>query len=222
MNRSDLRYLHRELFKWWASNKRPFPWRNTRNAYRVLVGEVLLHRTRAGQVAPVYAQMVRRYPSPAALGDATLSELQEVMSSLGLSWRIRLMHQMGRDLVERFDGDVPKEQGELESLPGVSHYIASAVQCFAYGFPVPLLDTNTVRIAGRLLGVEVTDGSRRSKRFRTMLASLLDEAHPREFNFGLIDLGALVCKSQNPECGICPLLKVCRLGQVHGQGAAPR
>ena len=83
---------------------------------------------------------------------------------------------------------------DLTSLPGVSHYIASAVRCFAFGYPDALLDTNTVRVSGRIFGLPVSDSSRRSKLFREVLERLLDQRCPREFNWTLIDFAWAICR----------------------------
>jgi A/G-specific adenine glycosylase len=197
------------IIQWWEENKRDFPWRYTRDPYRILAAEVLLHRTRADQVAPVYQSFLDRFPSVNELALASSEEIRNEIKTLGLFWRIDLMREMAQELVSRFDGNIPSEKDELESLPGVSHYIATAVRCFAYRYPDAILDTNTVRICGRFLGIPVTDGSRRSKKFRGILEKLVDPEHPRSFNFAMIDLGALVCKSRNPSCSECPVKQQC-------------
>jgi len=204
------------LLNWWANNKRKYPWRETRDPYRLLIVEVLLHRTRADQVAPIYLELLQKFPSPKELAEASLKELGELLEPLGLFWRIKLLHDMANELVSRLGSKIPKDRNELESLPGVGHYIAAAVRCFAYGYPEALLDTNTVRICGRVFGIPVTDGSRRSKRFRELLEALVDPQHPREFNFALIDHGALICRSRTPLCSKCYIKQICAYGRGIG------
>lgn len=198
-----------DLLKWWESNKREYPWRETRDPYQVLVAEVLLHRTRADQVLPVYFDFLEKYPNIFEIDQTSIEELTEVMKPLGLFWRIELIKKMAAELCSRFRGEIPSSREDLESLSGVSHYIATAVRCFAFGYSDALLDTNTVRITGRLLGLATTDGSRRSRKFREILEALIDHKFPREFNFGLIDLGALICRARSPLCDRCPLNDHC-------------
>ena len=111
--------------------------------------------------------------------------------------------------MESYGGVIPDDVEELKSLPGVGGYIASAVATFAFRRSEPILDTNTVRIIGRLLDVPLTDGSRRSKKFKQAYQSMMSPTHPREFNFAMIDLGALVCLPKEPHCNICPILSFC-------------
>lgn len=212
-NHEDFR---NRLLEWWRENQRDFPWRNTRNIYQILIAEILLHRTRAEQVVPVYNRFLDRFPSIENIAEASQSEIEEILHPLGLHWRARLLHRMARTICEKNGCKIPSNKERLKSLPGISHYIASAIRCFALGCPEIMLDTNTVRIAGRFFGVEVTDSSRRSKKFRKFLESLLDKEHPQEFNFAMIDLGALVCRSSDPHCGRCPVKDMCEYATKKG------
>ncbi|MBU7018880.1 MAG: A/G-specific adenine glycosylase [Theionarchaea archaeon] len=207
------------LLDWWRENQRDFPWRSTGNIYHILIAEILLHRTRAEQVVPVYNDFLDRFPSIENVAEASRSEIEGILYPLGLHWRAKLLHRMAKTICEERDCNIPSDKKELESLPGISHYIASAVRCFALGYPEIILDTNTVRIAGRLFGIEVTDSSRRSRKFREILGSLLDKEYPREFNLALIDLGALICKTSDPQCGCCPVKSMCEYGVTKGGNA---
>ena len=114
------------------------------------------------------------------------------------------------ELDERFGGEVPCDENELKSLPGVGNYIARAVLVFGCGKIAPLLDTNTVRIAGRYFGMPVTDSSRRSRRFENLVMYLIDISHPAESYYALLDLGALICTPRSPKCDYCPLNDHCQ------------
>lgn len=199
-----------DLLRWWEISKRDFPWRHASDPYYVFVAEVLLHRTRASQVVPVYTEFIGEFPTVKSLSDASLDDLRRITHSLGLLWRIDLLHQAASKIVGEFNGDLPYSRKELESLPGVSHYIASAIRCFAFNQAEVLLDTNTVRITGRVFDLKASDSSRRSKRFRELYRSLLDVKHPRQFNWAMIDLGAIICKPKNPLCTICPVSRKCQ------------
>jgi A/G-specific adenine glycosylase len=197
------------LMLWWQGARRGFPWRERRDPYSVLIAEVLLHRTRAEQVVPVYTEFLRRYPDIPALAAALPGEVVEILRPLGLRWRALLLHRMAQAIAERTGGEILPDRDWLTSLPGVGDYIASAVRCFAFNLPEPVLDTNTVRITGRFFGVRITDASRRSRRFRELFLLLMNGSNPREFNLAMIDLGALVCRPVSPVCGQCPLAEEC-------------
>lgn len=201
------------LLQWGQENFRPFPWRLTRDPYKILISEVMLHRTQAIQVVPIYEQVVHQYPDVTILFQASKDDLHEILYSLGLRWRIDLIYQMAFDLTHKFGGQIPSAREDLLSLPGVSEYIAGAVRCFAWNWPETLADTNTVRIVGRLFGLPVKDSSRRSKFFRELLASLLHPDEPRLYNYALLDLGDKICRKKvPPDCWHCPLQRICQTG----------
>lgn len=201
------------LLQWFKKNRRRFPWRETTNPFYTLVSEILLHRTKANQVLSVYNDFIEKFPTIDRLSSARFDEVRETIYSLGLNWRTKKLHAMAKEIMAKNNSKIPSEREHLESLPGVSHYIASAVRCFAFGYPEVLLDTNTVRILGRVFGMKVTDGSRRSARFRELYEFIIDSRHPQEFNYAMIDLGALVCSPRDPLCKLCPIVEMCIYGK---------
>ncbi len=198
------------LIKWGKQNFRAFPWRMTRDPYKILMSEVMLHRTQAKQVVPVYEQLIQTYPDIENLLQATNEDLHTILYSLGLNWRINRIFEMGKNLKAHFDGIIPMDKADLLTLSGVSEYIAGAVRCFSWNLPEPLADTNTVRVTGRLFGLVIKDSSRRSRQFQVLLAAMVDPVNPRDYNYALLDLADKVCmKKQKPLCSQCPLKNVC-------------
>lgn len=207
------------LIAWGQEHFRSFPWRKMEDPYRILMAEVMLHRTQAPQVVPVYERFIEIYPDAASLARASSEDLHALLFPLGLRWRVDLIWTMAAEIADRFEGQIPKEKGDLLSLPGVSDYITSAVRCFAWNLPEPLIDTNTVRVIGRLFGLEIKDSSRRNRHFRELIAALVDPEYPRAYNYALLDLAHLIChKRRTPECSRCPVQAYC----VYGAGQLPR
>ena len=213
LKRSSLLPFREALLSWWGSHHRAFPWRSTRDPYKVLIAEVLLHRTRARQVVPLYRSFVAAFRSVRELAEGDGRWIARSLRSAGLHWRVKLLQRMARDIWTKYGGRIPKDRTELEALPGVGPYIAGAVRCFAFGEADELIDTNTVRIASRLFGVTANDSSRRTRLFRELTQYLLDRKHPRQFNLALLDLGALICLPRNPSCHSCPVVAYCTYGR---------
>jgi A/G-specific adenine glycosylase len=202
-----------QLLQWGPLNFRCFPWRTTNDPYKILMSEVMLHRTQAIQVVPVYKNFIDHYPDSGTLSKASIAELHGILYPLGLRWRIDLIHKMAADLIDKWKGHVPFEKSDLLSLPGVSDYISGAVRCFAWNQPEPLADTNTVRVIGRLFGLHIKDSSRRNRLFKELLVSLIHLDEPRQYNYALLDLADKICKKKTPpECHICPLQNLCQTG----------
>lgn len=199
--------------RWGRENLRSFPWRETSESYRLLMAEFMLLRTQASQVEPVYRKFVSKYSSLEDLAEASREDIHDILRPLGLQWRADRVYETVGKLEEEHDLVVPTEKDALLNLPGVSQYIAGAVRCFALGKPEALIDANTVRIAGRLFGLEIKDSSRRTNRFQRLIGELLDPEQPRCYNLSMLDLGAKICTSRSPDCPSCPLVDLCCHGQ---------
>jgi A/G-specific adenine glycosylase len=117
-------------------------------------------------------------------------------------------------LLADFGGAVPDSELELRSLPGVGDYVAQAVLCFGFGQRAVLVDTNTARITGRL----ADRGDERRWQLRLDLYRLAGSDGPdAQFNYALLDLGALICRAGTPRCEECPVRRHC----VTGAGTTP-
>ena len=218
--------LRRRLLEWWKQNRREFPWRNTSDPYHLLVAEVLLHRTRAAQVVNLFHGVLEAYPTVNALAAADLDQLQQLLQSAGLRWRVNLLWHAANDIVLRFQGQIPHGRAELESIPGIGHYIAAAIRCFAFGEAAAIVDSNVVRVYSRVFDIPVTDRLRRDPSFHELAQNLVDPEHPREFNLALLDLADAICTPRKPRCEQCPLLVHCAYGTrvvgVSRQPSVPR
>lgn len=198
---------------WGPENERVFPWRRIRNPFHILIAELMLRRTRARQVVPVYQQFITQYPDAHVLAEAVPEEVARLLFPLGLVWRVPAFQQMAQRIVMEYKGQVPRQYEMLLTLPGVGDYVASAVCSFAFSQPFPIIDTNTVRVAGRLFGVATHAESRRRTPIRQLLSALLDQHDPQAYNYHLLDLAALICIPAHPRCESCPLLQECATGQ---------
>ncbi len=210
-----LRRMRRRLLRWWGVRGRDYPWRRTRDPYRVAVAELLLRRTRADTARGVYERFVGRFPDPESLAGAAPGEILRMLRPLGLRWRARNIVAISR-ILRKHSCPVGffRDPRRLSSLPGVGEYVASAVACFALGRRVAVVDANTARIAARVLGLEDTGEPRRSPPVRRFLQAMAGVRRARDVNFGLIDLGAMVCVAGTPRCSVCPIEADCRKGGV--------
>jgi DNA (cytosine-5)-methyltransferase 1 len=203
--RSQADRFRRRLTEWHAAHSRSYPWREGLDPWRVLMAEMCLHRTRADQVVPVFEALCRLAPTPGKMVERE-GEALAAMRSLGLRWRAENIIAVARALVEDFDGRVPDTELELRALPGVGDYVAQAVLCFGFARRAVLLDTNTSRIVGRYGRHQDT----RRWQLRLDLYGLAGSRGPdAEFNYALLDLGALICRAGAPRCEICPLSDDC-------------
>lgn len=204
-----LEQFHLALLKWWHKHHRSFPWRETDNPFHLLMSELMLRRTRADQVVAVYNHFTSKYPDANTLASADPEQVAEDLYSLGLAWRIPAFQEIAKLLYHEFDGKVPERYSALLTLPGVGDYVASAVCCFAFDQPVKIVDTNTVRIIGRVYDIDTHRESRRDKKVRNLVEITLNLENPRDHNYALLDLAAKICLPREPLCKECPLSSFC-------------
>src|SRR5438876_10727281 len=124
-HRLSVHQFHTYLHAWGAAHQRMFPWRDTNNPYHILIAEMMLRRTQARQVIPVYNRFVAQFPDAEMLAKAPPGEVAEILVPLGLSWRVPAFQQMAQVLVTEHNGQVPTNYGTLLTLPGVGDYVAS-------------------------------------------------------------------------------------------------
>lgn len=200
----------RALCSYYREFGRQFPWRSERDPYRVAVAEILLQKTRAEVVVPALKELLDRYHTPAALSAAPLSDIESVIRHLGLSnKRAAHLKHLGMYLALHGTGDLADRTTAMR-VPGIGAYGASAIACFAHGLPLGIVDCNSRRIIARVFGVR--------KQTWRRLAALADAIalsgdDPRSTNYGLLDLGALLC-TRVPKCQACPLKGLCKWGRA--------
>lgn len=205
------REVRAKLIRWSKGNLRSFPWRLTNDPYSILIAEVLLRKTAALSVPPVYAQILRECPTPQHLVASPLSRLKGILSPIGLSTqRAEQLGALGAALVN--SGRVPSDADRLASLPGVGPYTAGAVQCFAFGKAMPMVDTNIARVLSRVFAITPSRfEARRCPDIWAAADRLARSRAPRTLNWALLDLAAAVCKPRTPLCSRCPLSDICLL-----------
>lgn len=170
----------------------------------------MLRRTRADKVAEVYSAFMLRWPTLSDFLEAGDDELHAALRPLGLRWRVETLIALRDRLKEtgtRSLGNLSHE--ELLALPGVGDYVASAISCFSQGEARPLIDVNSVRVIGRVFGLDTGPETRRRKSFRQLAEDLLPRDAPQAYNYALLDLAATICRPQKPACARCPLEALC-------------
>src|SRR6267142_2280787 len=160
-NKTRVDLFRRKLLHWAKSNTATFPWRTTTNKFHGLIAEMMLQRTRAEQVQPIYETFVRRFPSPLEAAHAPAADFRKLLRSLGLEWRIRTIRELVTTLAKT-TGEIPSSSQELIELPGVGDYVAAAFRTLHLNKSATLIDANIVRLYGRYFGVKTGPETRRN------------------------------------------------------------
>lgn len=213
----SLRTFQSRLLKWFRAQRRDFPWRESRDPYRVWVAEIMLQQTRIAAVLPYYERFLRRFPDVHSLARARQPEVLKLWSGLGYYSRARNLHAAAKEIVSQHGGEFPRELNAALSLPGVGRYTAAAVLSISYDVPLAVLDGNVARVLARLGAVR---GELRAPRTWQTLSEtaqqLLACSAAGDWNQALMELGETVCTPQSPRCTICPIPQWC---EAYAQGS---
>jgi len=192
-----------------AGNLRDFPWRRESRVWAVALAEILLARTPAKRVLPVYERMLSAFPSPEKLANADLKMLIELLKPLGLQEKKAVqLRALGSIFVEELPRGVLVEK--LREVPGMGPYSYNATLLFGLGIRRPILDSNVRRVLTRYFGIGGERGRALDERLRELLEHLLpsDVDQAKKFSYGLLDFASTICKKK-PSCGKCPLSSEC-------------
>ena len=203
--------FRQKLLPWFEYNGRHFPWRaSNASNYEKVLSEVFLQRTKAESVAEFFLKFIVSYPSWNRLAQATEEELSEYLKPIGL-WRRRSasLSKLAKEMYSR-GGKFPRKREEIEKLPGIGQYIANAVLLFCFGEHHPLLDVNMARVLERYFGPRKLADIRYDPYLQALARDVIDCEEAVQLNWAILDLAAVVCKSQRPLCFKCPLYLECK------------
>jgi A/G-specific adenine glycosylase len=169
----------------------------------------MLQQTPVARVEPVYRAWLQRWPTPAALADASAGDAVRAWGRLGYPRRALRLHAAALTLVRAHGGDVPSDTHALRTLPGVGEYTAAAVAAFAFARAVPVLDTNVRRVLARVTRGEAVPTRHLTREERDAAQALLPAEDAPTWSIALMELGAVVCTASSPRCERCPISEHC-------------
>src|SRR3989338_3577636 len=123
------------VYEHYRKCRRTFPWRHTRDPYRILVSEIMLQQTQVERVIPFYKKFLKKFPTPHSLAGARLPDVLKVWQGLGYNRRAKMLHEAARTVARDCAGRLPSDVSELEKLPGIGSYTARAIVAFAFNKP---------------------------------------------------------------------------------------
>ncbi|MBI5584790.1 MAG: A/G-specific adenine glycosylase [Deltaproteobacteria bacterium] len=212
----------KKLLAWFRKNERDLPWRKDRRPYTVLVSEIMLQQTRVDQAEGYYRRFLESFPDISALARAQPERVLKAWEGLGYYSRARHLHQTARLIMKDYDGQIPGAYGQLLKLPGIGRSTAGAVLSLAYDQAYPIMDGNVKRVLARFFLIRGPIGQTETlKTLWQQAEAILPAKAPGRFNEALMELGALVCRPQNPDCARCPVREGCRAFPEGEAGSLP-
>lgn len=200
--------LRNILSDYYENQGRDFPWRRTKDPYKILIAEILLQKTGVKPVEKVWNVFIQHYPDIKALSTASIQDISSIIGVLGLQKRAKLLHEIAQRIFNEAGGEIIADAKFLESLPGVGKYSTAAVLSFAFDIGLPTLDVNAARVYCRVGGFS-PNTLRQGLAFANVFSKQVNTAEThRKVNYGLLDLAAQICKPK-PLCDICPARRIC-------------
>lgn len=175
--------------------------------FQLLVSTVLSAQTTDVQVNKVMPALYEELPEPGDWLDLSVVEIEALIKTIGLyKTKARNIYKLVRELISRFDGNVPSTMEELITLPGVGRKTANVVLANAFRVPTIAVDTHVFRLANR---IGITDEKDVEKTEQALMKAL-DKDVWIDAHHLLIFHGRRCCTARKPNCEECPITGHCK------------
>ncbi len=218
------------LLNWYDQNAREMPWRVgpaertnciVPDPYQVWLSEVMLQQTTVAAVRDYFLRFVSRWPNVTALASAEDDHVMAEWAGLGYYARARNLLKCARVVANDRGGRFPTHYDDLLKLPGIGPYTAAAISAIAFDRPETVLDGNVERVMARIYDIhDPLPGAKPVLKGKA--TALTPETRPGDYAQAVMDLGATICTSKSPACGICPLFAPCQARQAGTAGELPK
>ena len=210
ISKKKIEFFQEAILDWYKHNGRTFLWRKKGlTKYQYIIAEVLLQRTKAETVSKFYPQFLKDFPNWKSLATADIQKLEDYLIPVGLyRQRSKRLLSLAKEMVKR-NCRLPKNREELESIPFMGQYITNAVELIIFNKPSPLVDVNMARVLERYFGKRKMADIRYDPYLQKISYKVVNHEKTKEINWAVLDFAALLCKSQNPKCSVCPIAMKC-------------
>jgi A/G-specific adenine glycosylase len=202
-----------KILNWYDINKRSLPWRkktsSKKKQYYTLVSEFMLQQTQVVTVIPYFNRFIKNIPDLETLASFENRKLIKFWEGLGYYSRVRNLKKAAQVIVKDFNKKLPDNFLDLKSLPGIGDYTASAISAIAFDKPFIPLDGNVERVLKRYLYLKKENQIQKDNLIKSKKV-LGTSSRSSEYAQALMELGALICRPNNPLCEKCPISKNCK------------
>ena len=175
--------------------------------YELVIAVMLSAQTTDKSVNAVTPILFSKYPSLEDLNNAPLIDIEEILKPIGLyKNKAKNLKGIVKDLMERFNGNVPSNKDELMTLPGVGNKTAGVIRAEIFQIPDLPVDTHILRISKRLNIAKKEDEPIDVER---KLKKLIPEERWIKSHHQLIHFGRYFCTARNPQCENCKISDMC-------------
>ena len=201
-----------KILYWYDNNKRILPWRKNaskkQREYQTLVSEFMLQQTQVKTVIPYFNNFIKKIPNFESLSRINENTLLKYWEGLGYYSRARNLKKTAKIIVKDFNCRLPNNIEELKTLPGIGDYTSKAIMAIAFNKKVIPLDGNVERILKRVFYLKKENEI--SKEYLNNKIHFFGTSNrASDYAQAIMEIGALVCKPNNPLCEKCPISQNC-------------
>ena len=201
-------FFSNDLIDWFEINKREMPWRKNKKFYNIWLSEVMLQQTQVKTVIPYYNKWLKNCPTLKSVALSSEEKILKLWEGLGYYSRARNFKK-ACEYIYRNNINLDKiKYNQFLDLPGVGSYTAAAVFSISKNEVYPVIDGNVKRVLSRLLRIK-KDPNLHLDQINKFLLKNISKDNPCDFNQGLMELGATICRPQKANCKVCPIKNYC-------------
>lgn len=179
---------------------------NYTNAFTLLVAVVLSAQSTDKGVNKATAKLFTVADTPQKMLDLGIENLKNHIKTIGLyNNKAKHIMAMSQELVDKYQGVVPDNREQLQTLAGVGRKTANVVLNVWFNRPTLAVDTHVMRISHRL---DFSQGKTPLEVEKDLLRNLPEE-YVKNTNHWLVLFGRYICKAQKPDCANCPISRFC-------------
>lgn len=182
--------FRKTIWAYYRAHKRPMPWRETKDPYKIFVSEIMLQQTQVSRVQEKYPLFIQTFPSFAALASASAASVVAAWQGLGYNRRALFLKRSAEIIVRDYKGRLPDDVDRLRQLPGVGPGTAGSLCAFAFNKPSIFIETNIRRIFIHFFFPKKKQVS--DEMLMPLVEAAVDKKRPREWYWALMDYGSMM------------------------------
>lgn len=181
-----------------------------KNAYELVIAVALSAQCTDKRVNIITPALFEKYPSPKELAEANIDDVKSLINSCSFfNNKAKNIIAMAQRVVEVYDGEIPMNEKDLQTLAGVGQKTANVVMIEYTGANLMAVDTHVFRVSHRL---GLSDDKTAVKTEATLVKKFKNNLHA--LHQGMVLFGRYICTAQNPKCDECFLTQYCKTKQT--------
>lgn len=175
--------------------------------FQMAIAVILSAQCTDERVNKITPSLFEKYGTPQAICNMEINDLEKIIYPCGFyKNKAKNIKAMVKEILEKYNGQMPNTMEQLMSLPGVGRKSANVIMLEAFNKPEGIaIDTHAKRIAKRVgFSKETTP-----EKIEKDILKLIPKEYYKDVNHLLVWHGRKICEARKPKCNECPIKEVC-------------